>query len=364
MPLFATLLTLVLLLALLMPATGQGPFEESLVVKKPKGDHGYRGIMGDFVQLKDGSILFSYTDTDIMALRSSDRGKTWSAPEVLVKRPVPEAKAYVCHPSFLRVPDGQILSAYIYSTYPATPYVGHNYLKRSSDEGKTWSDPMCYTPFPGYLPVHNDRLSVLSTGRLLAVAEYKKYLPSSDDHSGYVGMTFYSDDNGVSWHPSTNMVDLFDKNMEVQEADAVELKDGRLLMFARTYSGFPVFAYSEDKGATWGPAELRKDIPMPYAGMPTVRRLPGTGDLVFIWISEKSADKVNPQINRRCTLTAAISKDEGKTLINHRNIASDPEDDFGYQAVEFLDDGMALVGYHCREGIRIARIQSDWFYGK
>ena len=50
---------------------------------------------------------------------------------------------------------------------------------------------------------------------------------------------------------------------------------------------------------------------MPYAGLPTVRRIPSTGDLLFIWISEKSVDKDNPKIRRRCALTAAISMDEG-----------------------------------------------------
>lgn len=362
MPLSLLLVT-VLLLVFVTQSVAEGLFEEALVVKKPRGDHGYRGIMGDFIALKDGSLLMSYTDGDIMVLRSTDQGKTWGKAEVLVKRPVPQAKAYIAHPSFLRLADGQILLTYIYSTHPATPYFAHNYLRRSSDEGKTWSDPMCYTAYPGYVLVHNDRVSLLSTGRIMAAAEYKMYLPSSDDHSGFVGLSFYSDDNGVSWHPSGNVVDLYGEHVEVQEADVVELKDGRLLMFARTYSGFPVFAYSEDKGATWGPGIKRTDIRLPYAGLPTVRRMPN-GDLLFIWITERSQDKVNPKIHRRCTLTAAISKDEGATLTSYRNIASDPEDDFGYQCVEFVDEGTVLVGYHCRDGIRVARIGMDWFYRK
>jgi len=152
--------------------------------------------------------------------------------------------------------------------------------------------------------------------------------------------------------------------VEVQEADAVELRDGRLLMFARTYSGYPVFAYSEDKGETWGPPIPREDIEMPYAGLPTVRRIPSTGDLLFIWISERSVDKENPKIHRRCALTAAVSKDEGETLIHKRNIVRDPEDDFGYQCVEFIGDDLVLVGYHTREGIHVARIGVDWFYAE
>lgn len=359
------------LLVLATAASAEALFEDYHVVKKPKRDHGYRGIMGDFLQLKDGSILMSYTDGDIMVIRSTDQGRTWGEPSVLVPRPTPPAKGRIGAPSFLRLPEGDILLTYYYSTHPATPYYGHNYYRRSSDEGQTWTEQFCYTPVPGYLLVHNDRLQVLSTGRILAVAEHKAYLPSTSDHSGYVGMSFFSDDGGYSWQPSKNSVDMYEeRKIEAQEADAVELKDGRILMFARTYSGHPVFAYSEDKGETWGPGIFREDIEMPYAGLPTVRRIPAggrerpQGDLLFIWITERSVDEQNPKIHRRCALSAAVSQDEGETLIHQRHIARDPEDDFGYQCVEFVGDDLVLLAYHTREGIHVARIGVDWFYGE
>jgi len=358
-----TVLTLVVLLA--TSAFADALFEDVHVVQKPKGDHGYRGIMGDFVQLKDGSLLLSYTDGDIMVLRSADQGRTWGEPSVLVPRPAPPAKCSLAHPSVLRLADGNLMLTYIYTTYPVTPYFGTNYYRLSADEGQTWTEPYCYTPYPGYALVHNDRLHILSTGRIIATAEYKAHMPSTEDHSGYVGMAFFSDDGGYSWQPSRNAVDLYaSESVEVQEADTVELKDGRLLMFARTYSGYPVFAYSEDKGESWGPGIARKDISMPYAGLPTVRRIPSTGDLLFIWISEQSQDKEKPQVHRRCALSAAISADEGETLIHQRHIARDPEDDFGYQCVEFLADNTVLVGYHARDGIHVARIGVDWFYDR
>ena len=67
---------------------------------------------------------------------------------------------------------------------------------------------------------------------------------------------------------------------------------------------------------------------------------------MFIWITERSVDKENPKVRRRCALSCALSKDEGATLGPLRHIARDPEDDFGYQCVEFLDDGLVLVGFH------------------
>ena len=357
-------LSVVLLLAVSL-ACAAPLFEVSSVVKKPRGTYGYRGIMGDFIRLTDGALMLSYTDGDIMAVASTDQGRSWGSPRMLVKRPSPPARGSIAHPSFLRLDSGDIMLTYIYTTHPTTPYYGHNYYRLSADEGQTWSDQYCFTPYPGYLPAHNDRLQRLSTGRLLMMAEYKAHLPSSDDHSGYVGMSFFSDDGGYSWQPSRNTVDAFKDGarVEVQEADAVELSDGRLLMFSRTYSGYPIFAYSEDMGQSWGPPIPRHDIPMPYAAMPTVRRLP-TGDLLFIWISEKSQDTQDPKVWRRCTLSAAISKDEGETLINRRTIVTDPEGDFGYQCVEFLDDQTVLIAYHTREGIDLARVGVDWFYAE
>jgi len=343
-------------------ALGAPLFEETLVVKVPRGPHGPRGMPGDIIELKDGTLLLAYTQNAIMGIKSVDRGRNWQKPYVMLTNPKPPATGHFAHPGFLRLKNGEILLSYVYSTHPATPYYAHNYYRRSADEGKTWSDQFIMTPHPGYVLVHNDRLITLKSGRILAPAEYKAYEPSSHDHNGYVGLAFYSDDLGQSWWPSKNVVDLMP--IEVQEADAVELKDGRVMMFARSYSGHPVRAYSSDGGQTWSKGELIKELEMPYAGLPTVRRIPSTGDLLFIWISQQCQDQANPKVRRRCTLTSAVSQDEGRTFIHLRNIASGPEEDLGYQSVDFLKENVAVLSYHCRDGLRVARIGAAWFYGR
>ncbi len=350
------------LLCSAMAACGAASLERVHALRLPRGDYGYRGINGDFVQLRDGAILWAYTaeGQGIMAMRSTDQGRTWGAPSLLIPSPKPPASGRIVHPSFLRLKNGNILLSYIYSTYPTTPYYGHNYYRLSADEGATWTDQYVMTPHPGYVIVHNDRLVQLSSGRILAPAEYKAHMPSSDDHSGYAGICFFSDDQGYSWQVSANIVDM--APVEFQEPHAVELKDGRVMMVGRTYSGYPVKAYSSDGGQTWSRGEKMEGISMPCAGLPTVKRLPATGDLVLFWISEKSQDKANPRITRRCALSAAVSKDEGETFGPPRHVARDPEDDFGYQCVTFLADGTVLVGYHAREGLFAARIRPDWFY--
>lgn len=317
---------------------------------------------GDIIELKDGSLLMAYTREAIMGTKSVDRGKSWSEPFVLLANPKPPTKGSFAHPGFLRLRNGEILLSYIYSTHPATPFYAQNYCRRSADEGKTWTDQFVMTPHAGYVLIHNDRLFTLKSGRIVAPAEYKAYDPSTRDHNGYVGLVFYSDDLGHSWWASRNVVDLMP--IEVQEAHAVELKDGRVMMFARTYSGHPVRAYSSDGGGTWSKGETIKELSMPYAGLPTVTRIPSTGDLLFIWITEQCQDPTNPKVRWRCTLTSAISKDEGGTFMHFRKIASGPDEDLGYQSVDFLKEGVAVLSYHCRDGLRVARIGIDWFYGQ
>ncbi|HJN07566.1 MAG TPA: sialidase family protein [Pirellulaceae bacterium] len=357
--------TLWVYLAILLSASvyGAEPIEDALVVPVEKGLRGPRGMPGDIVALKNGSLLMSYTqDGGIRGIKSPDVGKTWGEPFILVPKPEPPAQGRFAHPSFLRLKNNHILLSYIYTTHPTTPYFGHNYVRRSADDGATWTEQFVMTPHPGYVIVHNDRLQTLSSGRIVAMAEYKAHMPSTRDHSGYVGLAFYSDDLGYSWQVSKNFVDM--QPVEVQEADAVELKDGRVMMFARTYSGYPVRAYSTDQCETWSKGEPIQELKMPYAGLPTVRRIPSTGDLLFIWISARSIDKEDPKIHRRSTLTAAVSQDEGKTFGHFRNIASDPEDDYGYQCIEFIGDNLAVIAYHARDGLHVARIGIDWFYQK
>ena len=343
-------------------------FEDIHIVKKPWKDRGYRGMNGDLLQLKDGSILYCYTEEGpkgvqnldpggIMAMKSKDKGKTWTKPFVLIDQPQPPAKGYYGSPSLLRVKNDEILLTYIYRQHPLpTPYYASVFYRRSADEGKTWTDQFLVTPYPGYTLIHNDKVFTLKDGRIIAMAEYKDYMPGTNDHGGYVGLCFYSDDNGHTWYPSKNKVDMYKtQKVDVQEPDAVELKDGRLLMFARTYSGYPVRAYSKDRGETWSEGEPIKELKMPYAGLPTVRRIPKTNDLVFIWIGERAR-------HRRCALRTAISKDEGRTFMHQRNIVRDPKNDVGYQCIEFIGDDIALVGYEANDGLHMVRIGVDWFY--
>ena len=70
---------------------------------------------------------------------------------------------------------------------------------------------------------------------------------------------------------------------------------------------------------------------------------------------------------RRTPFVSVISKDDGETWENERVIGGEPDNDYGYPSVTYVEeDGneLAIVSYHQRDGLHVARIGVDWFYNK
>lgn len=328
-------------------------FERIHAVPMEKRQYGYRSWPGDIEELQDGRLLMAYKSDGIAARISRDCGRTWG--EEFPLAPDPQGQGYYCHPSFLRLPNGDLLLSYIYNA-ETNPYHGHNYYRRSIDDGHTWSDQFLLTPWAGYVIVHNDKLRQLSDGRIVAPAEYKKHRPTEADHSDYAVVVFYSDTDGYSWQPSDNDIDVLPH--EAQEPHIVALKDGRLLLLFRTYSGCVGRSYSADRGQTWAAGELLWDLKLSRrASAITVDRIPSTGDLLLI----RCTGEGGAEGRYRTPFVAAISQDDGETWIHEKPIADDPDDDYGYQSVTFIDD-LVVLSFHARDGLHVARIGIDWFY--
>jgi hypothetical protein len=307
--------------------------------------------------LKDGRLLLAYTsytpDGHLRGRYSNDQGKTWTAEFTLLAKPAEGEEAYYGHPSFLRLDNGQLLMSYIYVS-GSMPRYGQAYYRRSNDEAKTWSEQFVVTPNQGYNLLHNDKLIQLSSGRIIAPIEME-LREEGGDHRGFVSYVSYSDDNARSWWQSKNLVNVLP--VEAQEPHVVELKDGRLMMLCRTYSGYVVRSYSDDQGASWSPGEHLKNLSLPpNSSALNVKRIPSTGDLLLLRCSGGVE-------RRRTPFVSAISKDEGQTWTDERVILGDSNDDYGYPSILFLDD-KAIISFHRRDGLYVARIPIDWFCGK
>ena len=341
-----------------------------------------RGMNGDIAQLRDGRLLYAFSElpdgrSGIYACSSGDRGQTWSEPQQLLSGPDPRFSApageWVGIASFMRRENGQLMMAYVWSVGRPDP-CGHSYYRFSDDEGETWSEAKVLTPGRERIcQMHNAKLLRLSSGRILAPAELRVDIGLENDHRGFVSTVWYSDDDGHTWHRSDNDVSMLEQGIEAQEPHLVELRDGRVMMLFRTYSGYVGRADSRDRGRTWSKGEIMEDLELPMNSSALhVSRITSTGDLLLVRSTGNGGEEVGerPRVyNRadgnkyhiRTPLTSVISRDEGETWEDERIIAGDPYGDYGYPSVLHLND-VALVSYHALDGLHVARIQPGWFY--
>ena len=351
----------------------------SVALELKPGPDNPRNSEGAFIRLKDGRIMFAYSryygksssdhaTADIAARYSSDKGATWTdKDEIIVKN---HGGMNVMSVSILRLKSGEIALFYLLknSSSDCRPV-----MRRSFDEGKTWSEPtMCITDEVAYFVLNNDRVIQMKDGRLLFAVSRHTFPGGKFDNKGVV-MTYFSDDNGGTWRRGKAVLRVVDpdgKQRAAQEPGVVECRDGTVLLWIRTNAGSQYMCRSADRGETFSaPQPSSLAAPLSPASM---KRLP-TGDLLVVWNDHRNRpDRKScrqPGFSwangRRTPLAAALSGDDGRTWKGTKTIESDPDGWFCYIAMEPLDDGTVLLGYCAYENLahsRIVKIPISWFY--
>ena len=348
----------------------------SIALELKPGPDNPRNSEGSFLTLKDGRIMFAYSryygksssdhaTADIAARYSSDKGATWTdKDEIIVKN---HGGMNVMSVSLLRLQSGEIALFYLLknSTSDCRPV-----LRRSFDEGKTWSEPTpCITDEVGYYVLNNDRVIQLKDGRLLFAVSLHSFDGDKFDNMGTV-MTYFSDDNGQTWKrgkSKLNVVAPSGNRYAAQEPGVVELKDGSILLWIRTNADCQFMSRSTDRGETWSapqPSWLRSPT-----SPASIKRLP-SGDLLAVWNDHEARPEMKAKgakwsNGQRSPLSAAISSDEGQTWRNAKMVEDDPDGWFCYIAIYPLDDATVLLGYcaYCGLGhTRIVKMPVDWLY--
>ena len=350
------------------PAWSQDVPVRTLELRPGKGNP--RNSEGAFVTLKDGRILFVYShytagtggdhDPAHLAGRvSSDGGRTWTKEDRLIV--ANEGGMNVMSVSLLRLQSGEIALFYLLknSEEDCRPV-----MRLSTDEAETWGAPVaCITDEVGYYVLNNDRVIQLKGGRLLApVAQHN--IKGSEKPLDYAGtvMCYLSDDGGKTWRRGKTAQKLYDvkgARVTAQEPGVVELKDGRVMMFIRTYSGCQYQAFSADGGDTWSKAEASSIASQISAA--SIKRLPSTGDLLLVW-NERTPLSVSRGLWWRVPLTTAISRDDGKTWRHVKALEGNPKGSYCYVAIEPAGDKV-LLGY-CAVGTRITAVPVAWLYAE
>ena len=311
-----------------------------------------RNTEADIIELTDGRLLLGYTEFyhyaghDMSPARisgkiSKDNGRTWGELFTIQENIGVEN---VMETDFLRLKTGEIAFFFCVKNSEADC---HPYMRKSYDECETWSEMVPIAKFyPGYFTLNNDRAIQLSTGRILLPAAYT---PNVWAWSQLVSLCFYSDDNGRTWYKSQNDVSLI-PNSTAEEPGVIELKDGRILMWMRTSLGHVYRAYSSDGGETWGKAESM-GIVSPRSPQ-SIKRIPTTSDLLMIWN--------NTPDPRRVPLTAAISRDEGGTWENIKDLETDEKQTYAYTSITFIKDEVLLTYYCDHRSLKLKILPIDW----
>ena len=304
------------------------PIEQIVV---PGSSQSVRNSEADIVELLDGRLLLAWTefyggtggDHDLARISgktSADRGRSWSERFTIVDS---EGAWNNCmEPDFQRLPSGELLLYYIHKNNRLdTPM----FLRRSADDGKTWSErhPISYDR--GYHCTTNARSIRTSSGRLV--------LPVGIRGIAY---TYLSDDDGHTWrHGLPPIPGHHDPAFD--EPAVVELRNGDLLLFLRNGTGRIWQSLSRDGGETWS-VSIPTDLAASSSPI-SLRRFPDSGDLLVIW-SQASREELEYGLVRT-RLSCAVSRDDGITWECFNNFESLDNQTRVEPAKIFSEDGIA-----------------------
>ncbi len=273
------------------------------------------------------------TDNNVLVSRSTDKGKTWNDPHVLLEAGQHAAALTVMHVA----PGGKVIA--FGAEWPSELHytVWHYFRMESTDNGHSWSprEPFRIRDDENIMigrpiQLHNGEYllpasffekrpvplagAIAETARAASEAEALALLP---DPSGTAKANkFLTHLHGCSVLITSNpqlrgMAEfggIRNRPLGLLESTAVQLKDGRIVMLMRAeYGGFLWRAESSDNGRTWTGA-WQTDIPNPTT-LPAIIRLPD-GRIALI---HNATGGVVGERAKRDPLSIWISDDEMKS---------------------------------------------------
>ncbi|WP_024851047.1 sialidase family protein [Hydrogenovibrio kuenenii] len=252
----------------LSPVTNEPVFLHP-AIKPLKHEHN-----GLYVRNQFGQLVWLH---DREAYISDDNGQTWKTYSIFHHEGF---RVNDCHCLALSHSNTLVVS-FIYDNYfnwhrksnkPTKNTHAHQWVIRSSDGGKTWTDPQLIQK--GYAAETMSMVS-LPSGRLVFSTQNLDY-----DAARHYSLSFYSDDDGITWHAS-NRVDIGGRGHHggCFEGCLLPLKDGRLWFCIRTNRDWFWNAYSDDDGTSW--TQMEKGLPA-SSSPATIKRL-ASGRLCMVY---------------------------------------------------------------------------------
>ncbi|MAE62707.1 MAG: hypothetical protein CMJ18_00420 [Phycisphaeraceae bacterium] len=323
----------------------QGQCDEQVMVeirevrrcKIASGERRHRAFTGA-LRLADGDMLVFYReatdhwatdDGGVMMVRSTDDGRTWSAPRRIFSR---SRWSSAAHHGPAQLSDGRILLPLTLIRHFPKEHERERELQIhlivSADGGRSWSRSVRLGPMEGWRWQNNyGRVRETSDGRILVPGGGQK-IGEEPWYSGY----FVSDDGGLTFPGRVDVAQGL-----ADEIDMTPLPDGRWIAMVRDEKE-PYHlhqACSQDEGCTWS-----TPVPSSILGhCPSFLALrSGT-----ILLGHRQVDTARPY---GCTLSA--SKDGGATWMHVSDIYVSPlkEWDSSYPSMVQLEDGRVFCSYY------------------
>lgn len=293
-----------------------------------------------------------WSSIDIVMRRSTDGGVTFDAPRRIAGVPGPHKKNPVALAQNLAKPDDITYNNPVMIPdvrHPGTVHMLFNieymraFYQRSDDDGVTWSKPVEITSaFEPFRPEYEWKVLAtgpghgiqLRTGRLL-VPVWMSTGTGGHAHRPSVVATIYSDDQGKTWKRGAIAIPHTEEWVDPSETALVELRDGRVMLNARTESarGRRLVAVSPDGAQGWSRPVFDPALPEPVCFGSLVRH-PKAG-ILFV-------NPDNPDDHTRRNVTVRLSRDEGKTWPARRVVEPGGS---GYADIAVAKDGTVLTFY-------------------
>lgn len=279
---------------------------------------------GPFIRNQFGQLVWVYRK---LAYVSDDDGKTWQTYPIFKDKHI---AVNDCHCLTLSSKNTLVLS-FIYDTYfnwhrkankPTKNTHAYQWVIRSEDGGKTWSDPVLIQK--GYAAETMSMVS-LPSGRLVVASQNLDY-----EEGRHYSLSLYSDDDGLSWHRS-NKVDIGGQGHHggCFEGCLLPLNDGKLWFCIRTNRDWLWNVYSEDEGTSW--THMEKGLPASSSPATVIRLASGRLCMIYNQVNREGEDKIErragllsevPASWQREELSISFSDDDGASWGKPQVIAS------------------------------------------
>ena len=244
-------------------------------------------------------------DINIVVRRSADNGKTWSGIETVVNFPLGLSAS---DPSMIVDRDTkEIILFYNYMDYEKERDIYYLHVVKSKDNGKTWSKPEDITKQIAKPEWHKD-FKFITSGRGIQTKDGKLLHTLVNLSKGL--FIFGSDDHGKTWY----FIDTPIKPAD--ESKIIELADGTWMVNARVNTGGMRYVHtSSDEGKTWNSRPEPKLIdPGCNAGIVRYTAKADGYNKNRILFSNAKMEK------GRMNLTIRVSYDEGQTWTEGKTI--------------------------------------------